>query len=308
MSNKFAFIQNIPLNLENDLSNINKLDIRNRFNEGVTFHDFTGTEDLFKQIYQLMGNNMLEIINSSYDSQTVTQAVYIENDSHMHQKMIILKRNLRQDDSYTFLEFQPNLPELYEYVNVTYDDLVEMVYQKYVHCGIIVNSNGSVHNIDYIYKDDINDPNYGNIIYKKCTEDSLHEIKYLHLINIMQQLKDGYSNENEEMDSDKFNKLLEDKMNELNCTHLYSQRDFSMGTFNCYCPVFGENKNEIVSKILGDTVGGNVIITLETKLNNDERLLNLSDTLFQSILQTIQNSNYVPKNKHYFNIYHELFI
>lgn len=303
MSHKFVLIENISFKLDNNFQNISKNEIQSRFDTGVTYYDFDGTLDLFKQMNKLMGNNMLELINCSYDTTTVIQSAYIENDTSIHQKIIFFKRKLRVDDSYTFLEFNPESPDLYEYEDMTIDDLVNILYNKYVHTGIILYSNGNMENIEYIYDDNENDTMYGTILYKKNSS-VINSAKYLHLINIVQNLKDESSDD--KLDELKYNSKIEEKMNELQCTHLYNQKDFKIGTFNCYYPVFGEQPNSIMSELLNEQVYGNVIITLETRLNNDERLLNLDTKLFQLIMNTIKNPNFVPKNKHYFNIYYEL--
>lgn len=303
MSHKFVLIENVSFKLDNDFQNITRDSLQSRFNTGVTYYDFNGTVDLFRQMNQIMGSTMLELINCSYNTNTVIQSAYIENDTSTHQKIIFFKRKLRVDDSYTFLEFNPELPDLYEYEDITRDDLVDMLYNKYVHSGIILYSNGDMENIDYVYNDNANDTMYGTILYKK-QNNITYSAKYLHLINIMQNLKDESTNDT--VDESQYSAKMEEKMNELQCTHLYNQRDFGIGTFNCYYPVFGEQPNQLMSGLLNDQVYGNVIITLETRLNNDERLLNLDTMLFQSIMNTIKNPNFVPKNKHYFNIYHEL--
>jgi hypothetical protein len=246
---------------------------------------------------------MLELINCLYDKTTIIQSAYIENDTSLHQKIIFFKRKLRIDDSYTFLEFNPEIPDLYEYEDITQDDLVNILYNKYVHTGIILYANGSIENIEYTYNESENDNTYGNIVYKR-QNNTTHSAKYLHLINIMQNLKDDNNGEN--VDENEYHAKMEEKMNDLQCTHLYNQKDFGLGTFNCYYPIFGEQPNAIMSKLLNEQVYGNVVVTLETYLNNDERLLNLDVLLFESIMKTISIPNFVPKNKHYFNIYHEL--
>lgn len=303
MSHKFALIENVSFKLLNNFDELRKEKLQSHFDNGVTYHNFSDTIDLFSQMNKIMGSNMLELINCSYDKNTVIQSAYIENDTSLHQKIIFFKRKLRIDDSYTFLEFNPENADLYEYEDITRDDLVNILYNKYVHTGIILYSNGYMENIEYTYNENDNDNTYGNITYRR-QNDSTHNAKYLHLINIMQNLKDDTPDEN--VDESLYKEKMEEKMNELQCTHLYNQRDFSLGTFNCYYPIFGEQLNEIMSKLLNDKVYGNVIVTLETRLNNDERLLNLNTTLFESIVKTISVPNFVPKNKHYFNIYHEL--
>lgn len=302
MPNKFVLIENAQFKLEESFQNISKSSLYSRFGEGTTFYDFDGTIDLFTQMNKLMGSNMLELVNCSYDTNTVIQSAYVENDLSTHQKIIFFKRKLRVDDSYTFLEFNPSGDDIYEYEDITIDDLVNILYTKYIHNGIILYADGSIENIEYTYDSNQTDHSYGSITYKR--QGSVHCAKYLHLINIMQNMKDELGVDT--VDENMFNSKMGEKMNELSCTHLYNQRDFSMGTFNCYYPVFGVSKNEVMSKLMNDQIYGNVIITLETRLNNDERLLNLDSTLFQAILSTIKNTKFVPKNKHYFNIYHEL--
>lgn len=306
MTHKFAFIENVSLSLDSDLEKINNTDIRSRFNDCVTFYDFDGTKDLFTKIHSLMGNYMLEIVNGTYNENTLTQVIYVENDNTVHDKMIVIKRKIRQDDSYTFLEFTENGTDIFEYDDVNYDELVNMIHQKYVHSGIIVNADNSIDQIEYVYIEDKNDQNMGTISYKIQNKNEIHNTKYLHLINIMQGLKDSSKKEDDDINMTEYNKIIDEKMNAFQCTHLYNQKDFKLGIFNFYSPVFGTDKNEIASNLLEDNIYGNVIITLETKLNNDERLLNLNDDLFQSILKTIKNSDFLPKNKHYFNIYNEL--
>lgn len=303
---KFALIENVSFKIDDMLENISKTSLSSRFETGVTYCDFNGTLDLFQKVNNIIGKNMVEIDNCSYDKTCVIQSMYIENDTSLHQKIIFVKRKLRIDDSYTFLEFNPDLPDIYEYEDITPDDLINLLYNKYVHTGIILYPSGQTETIEYMYNDPQNssyDPSYGSIVYKR-SNGSIHSIKYLHLINIMQNLEDD--SPDKKVDESVFHKKMEEKMNEFKCTHLYNQRDFSIGTFNCYYSIFGEQQNQIMSKLLNDNVYGNVIITLETRLNGDERLLNLDSKLFEVILNTISNSKFVQKNKHYFNIFYEL--
>lgn len=299
---KFALVKNVSFKLENNLNEISKDEIRTRFNTGVEYYEFDGTKDLFQQMNQLMGcGSMLELINCAYDSESVIQSVYTENDTNTEQKVIFFKRKIRVGDSYTFLEFDPNAQDLYQYENITQEDLTNLLYNKRVNTGILLCADGNVDQIEYLLNDAIDD-NYGSIQYFDKSK-IMQNAKFLHLINIMQKLKDET---NDTIDETTFNERMNEQMDKFNCTHLYNQRDLGFGIFNCYYPVFGSQINHTMSRLLGEQVYGDVIITLETNLNNDERLLNLDTKLFQLILETISNPNFVPKNEHYFNIYYEL--
>lgn len=305
MSHKFALIENVSFKFENDLNVVTKDNLKLRFDNGVKFFDFSGTKDLFTQMNKIMGTNMLELINCSYDKTTVIQSAYIENDTCTDQKIIFFKRKLNVDDSYTFLEFNPENPDIYQYESITKDDLVDILYNKHIHNGIISYADGNIENIEYTYIDNKDDDTYGSIMYKR--NGSLYSIKYLNLVSIMQNLKnDSDNNQSENIDEGAFNEKIQEKITQLECTHIYGPLDFSLGTFNCYYPFIGNQHNDTVTNLLGREIHGNVLITLETCLNNDERLLNLDNVLFDSIVKTIKKPNFKPKNRHYFNIYHEL--
>ena len=80
-----------------------------------------------------------------------------------------------------------------------------------MHNGIIICSDGTIQNIEYIYSNsDIHDNDtYGKIVYRLPNGD-VKSIKYLNMVNIMQNLKDSNK------DDDQFEKQFSAKIEEKN--------------------------------------------------------------------------------------------
>lgn len=303
MSFKFAVLNSVSLRLENSFESLTRDKIRKQIESNINFIDFTNTKDLFSKLHENLGKGVLEVMNCDYDKNYLTQGLYFENDIDMYKKLALVKRKIKQNDSYTFLDFDPKNPddEKYEYISINIEDIVELFRNKYVHAGIIVTYDGIFKQIEYIDLDD-SDKQKGKIIYK--LNDSDIEINYLNFVNVIQELHEKQTS------ISNIDKYLHEKIEELNIDHMYSKKDFAIGVFSCYIQTKSLYQNEIISKLFKDCIFGNVIIGLETKHHNDVRSLKLTPELFKQILNFINvndgNKKYKPKNIDFFNIFNEL--
>lgn len=299
---KFALIKDFSFNFKNEFVSLENSKIFKSLEGKVEFIEFSSTIDFITKVTSIMGNCILEVLNCNYDKNTLIQAFYLENDSSVHEKLIMVKRLIMENDTYTYTEFNPSDPntDKFKYLDMTIDDVVNIVRSKYVHNGIIVNTVGNVQSVEYIDTyDDTTDS--GTLCVSKNGSD-IYTIKYLNLKNIMQK-----SNENKEkLNEEQFAHLIEQKLDSTEATYIYSQTDASIALVNCYYETVALNKNNVISAILGSDIYGDVLIGLENHLNDDNRILSLTPELFSKLTEMLKTKNTKIKNKHFYNIYYEL--
>lgn len=277
----------------------------NTLHENITFLEFNGTLDLFHKINEILGNNMIEVQNCSYDEKYLIQAFVTENNvSNVHDKIILVKRLINDNDSYTFLGYDSESlknKDDFTYLDIEKSDVELILKRKSSLKYVIVTMDGKLENVECSISQE--DKNIGNITIIKSDSNK----KSFKFINIPCLCSDDDNKKTPEETNDIITKKIENITATNQIDFYYSQHSFCMGILNCYSPMFGIEKNERVSNLFGVDFYGDILIGLENNLNDDDRLLDIDDVLFNKIEKIFNKSNPNTKNKLYCNIYYELF-
>lgn len=270
----------------------------------VSFHEFGGTLDLFHKINVILGNNMLEVQNCDYDEKYLIQAFYIENsEGDLYENIVLVKREILPNDSYTYIGVTADTllenGDNFCFVDVTFSDIETILKRKMLNKGIIVKSSGEIENITYLIKYD-KETESGTIVVS--SQEQTKTFTYLNVPAVANKY------ENKELSESEFRTILEEKIQSGNCDCFYSQVDFKMGLLNCYSPSTGLEKNEVMSKLVGDTLYGDIVVGLENYLNDDSRILDLDSNTFKKIVDLSSDKHKYHKNLNtlFCNIFYEL--
>lgn len=263
----------------------------------VAFREFTGTADMYLINKIVFGRVAIEIVNAFYNDKYLIQTFHTEDESdHLHENIIVVKRLIQENDTYTFTEFDPKDPssDKYQYCDVTESDVVSIVRRRNVISAIVAKSDGSVKNEEIIVlKDEID---MGKILVKSENK----EIVYLNLSNVV--------NGNQTMTQDGLDRHVQEKINAYCADYFFVQLTLGFCLLNCYYRSFGTDKNELLSRILEHDVYGDAIIFLQSCANDDfDTILHVDESLFRKICKLVTGEKKVkPKNKHFFNACYEL--
>jgi hypothetical protein len=295
--------------------------LEEKYNSALSYHEFDGTLGLYKTLHSLLGNGLFDVEHCYYDKNILIEAIYIDNTaSDTFDKLVVVKRKIHENDTYTFCEFDPKIPEVdkYEYESVELSDIVKIIRNKYIVNGVMVRANGEMQNITYLSKTEEDGQYVEKMVVK--VGDTEKTIRYLNIVNIMrelcekEQLEQQQQLEKDQLEQQQLtikneehidiDKILADKLNESEASHLHMKRDAGLGIFNCYCQANGTVKNDMISNYIKEDIYGDVILGFENKMDNDERLLNLTVDLFKKIYAL--TNEFRVRNKNYCNVYYEL--
>jgi len=296
---KYALLTKVSFNMfeNNKKKSFELLDTTNietMLKDKVSFHDFNGTAELLKSIQDQLGKQILDVMTCTYDKDSLTQALYLDTQNvSEHDKIVFIKRKINPNDSYTFCEFKDANDEKYEYLDVTMNDIIEIIKSKYIRKCVILYANGSMKPLEII--DTTIDKNKGRILIKN-SDDNISDIEYLNIINILNDLENVQNKE----------QVLSDYLRSAGTNYLYARKETDLIIINYICQTVGTIKNEPMSTLLTDIFLGDAIIWLESKMQYDERILDLTPELLTKILDVVDKKNFRPKNKIFFNIYREL--
>lgn len=265
----------------------------------LSFHEFNGTIDLFQKINSLLGNGMVEILNCDYDETYLMQAFFLENtEEDVYENIIITKRKINKNDNYIYTtdkELRTN--DQFEHHDVTIEDIERVILRKYQINGVQIEDNGTMtdikYNITYNHEEHTGNLNVTIDGYSQ----SLKFINYPSLVKI---------HEKDNLTSEQFSKMVSDKIIDTNAQYFYTQKEFGLGLLNCYCPLFGHEKNEIMSKLLSENICGTSYLGLENHLNDDNRVIPLNSVMIDKILKFMSTPNFKQKNGSFCNIFYEL--
>ena len=302
----FDLRKNNTDNKQEDFTTLSKEKIQESLNDHIEFYDFTNTAEMIVLVGKTFDNiKYVTILNCYYDENYLTQAFFVEHEDNdaPHDKFLIVKRKILNDDTYTFTDFNPEHPDVdkYQFEDVSVDDIISIVRKKYIHDGILLKVDGTIEQVEYL--DSYNkENNVGTItVFRKVEgQPNFIDYKYLNLCSL------SYKYHENNLDESKFSDHITQKLDETSAQYIYSQIDLSMALLNCYYESVALTKNSVMSKILKDDVYGNVLVGLENHLNDESRELDLNINVFDKIQKLVSMKSYKRKNKYFCNIYYEL--
>lgn len=273
--------------------------LREKLNN-VIFYDVNNTLDMYKKINDVLycgdPNKLIDIANCYYDNKILIQAFYIDDSN----KQILVKRKINPNDSYTFMDFKfsENPSEIcdpYELLDITIEDIMNLIIRQYSYCAVLVRTNLTEENIEIILNTtaDI----VGNIEIKN---DNI--IKYMNMRNWLNQ--NNFDNEN--ADPDKLEEELHKYIYNNGIQYMYSKHNTPIGMFNLIAPITSTEKNHKLSHILNQDVFGDCYLWLEenSESSQEHMTLRLDIELFNKIAHD-KCSIDKRKNKLFYNIYYE---
>jgi hypothetical protein len=263
----------------------------------IDFYDVKNTTDMFFCLQKIFGEkSQMDITNCKYNKNFVYQCFSVDNtNENVHNNLVIIKRKIREDDSYTFLGFNPNVPEsdIYEYDDITIGDIVDIIRNKTLIPALIIKDNGEItmENILYLNRND----DVGKIL----LESNKKEILYLNVANIINKQQNS-----EEQDIEN---IIREKSSAYATNYFFTQISIGLSLFNCFYHSFAETKNDKMSCLLQHDIYGDAIIFLQNNSDNDtDTIINLNKDLFNKIYNVVVNKQRLQrKNQHFFNIYKE---
>lgn len=285
-----------------DKLNLNNIELS--IKDKIEIIYFEKTSDLILLLQQMFGKGVNEVTNCIYDEKYVIQSIYRDIcDAPIYEKMVMIKREINENDSYTFGEFNDKT-DPYKYVDITLSDVVNIIRKKYINDAVYINCNGTIDTIEFI---DITESDNNGLLYIKHNG-NVKKIKYINSVNISHKLSKDC-----ELIEEQLQEELKNALTKHDSDYIYMKKDFGLGSFNYFCQAVGFVKNDIVSDLMSsptneEVISGDVIICLENTLNDDTRILSMNSEMFNKLKTFIKklNSKYKPKNKHICNLYYEL--
>lgn len=265
----------------------------------LDFYEIKNTTEMFFCLQNIFGNKSnMDITNCKFDKDYLYQSFSVDKDNeNLHSNIVITKRKIKDDDTYTFLGFNPSIPEtdIFEFVDITIDDIVDIIRNKTVLPALIIKDNGEIVNENLLYL------NRNDDVGKILLESNNKEILYLNVANIVNSQKNL---ENENI----IENIIKEKSSAYGTNYIFTQISIGLSLFNCFYHSFAENKNETMSNLVQHDIYGDSIIFLQNNSDNDtDTIINLNKELFEKIFDIIVNNKRLKrKNNHFFNIYKEL--
>lgn len=277
----------IKKNIENKEDKENKL----------MFYDIKNTTDMFFCLQNIFGEKcQMDVTNCKYDKNFILQSFSVDNiDENIHNNLVIIKRKIKENDTYTFFGFDPNIPEsdTFEYVDVTIDDIIDIVRNKSLIPALIIKDNGDIikENILYLNRND----DVGKIL----LESGNKEIYYLNIANII--------NKHQNSKEEDIENIIKEKTTAYATNYFFTQISIGLSLFNCFYHSFAETKNETMTNLLQHDIYGDAILFLQNNSDNDtDTVIDLNVELFNKIYDVVVNKHRLQrKNQHFFNIYKE---
>jgi hypothetical protein len=289
---KFALLTNVSFKFGDDIKSFDSFDktkIEKYLDGKISFHEFNGTKDLFIKTQEIIGKGTWELENCNYDKNILIQALYFNTSNNMqHEKLIIIKRKIHDKDTYTFLDFDVNKSDNYEYFDITLSDIISIIRSKHIRKGLVIYANGKIDEVELL--DTQVDNITGRILVSPNTS-----VEYLNLPNLLMELHE------KNYDNDKINEILTKHLQNTKVNHMFTRKENEIVIINYICQTIGFIKNNIMSDLLNDNFAGDAIVWLESKSSYDERILDLTSELLDKIINKTK-----PKKTIFFNIYRDL--
>lgn len=205
-----------------------------------------------------------------------------------HEKLIIIKRKIHDKDTYTFLDFDVNKLDNYEYFDITLSDIISIIRSKHIRKGLVIYANGKIDEVELL------DTQVDNITGRILISSNI-SVEYLNLPNLLMELHE------KNYDNDKINEILIKHLQNTKVNHIFTRKENEIVIINYICQTIGFIKNNIMSDLLNDNFSGDAIVWLESKSSYDERILDLTPELLDKIINKTK-----PKKTIFFNIYRDL--
>jgi len=283
-----VLLKNVSFDVKNDE------DIEMNLKNSFEIHTYKTTMDLFKLMQSLLGEGLIQIINCEYDDKTVIQACYLDkklSDDELHKNMLFYKRKINENDTYTFMNYETTN---YNYVDVSIDDIKQILQNKFKHKGVIVTFDGDL--IDVEYSQFVNpNENVGTMKIKGIKEDYYKEFKYY----LVSNMHDKFEDEN-------FESLLSNELMKENTEFVEDKLNLNICALNLYYKLTDTKCNDTISKLRNAKICGDVLVGLENIHNDDDRIFNLNSETFEKLLKFDINTN-KSKNSCFCNVYYECF-
>jgi hypothetical protein len=300
---KLAILKSVSFEIKNTFEDLSDERVKKYLDDKIEFIDFNDTTELFKIVKKTFGENIdadIEVMNCYYDKKIIIQSFSVDNENEsLHNNIILVKRSINDNDTYTFSEFDPNKPEsdVYNYENMLIEDIIKIIKKKSIINCVDIECNGKIANENIILL------NQNNDVGKILLHNKKKEIFYLNMSNIMNKY-------NSSEPENKIDAIIREKTNAYCTSHFFTQIDIGLGILNCYYENSAENKNEVISKLIGHDIYGNAIVFLQSNFDHDtETFLDLDSDLFNRLFDIITNEKKIKrKNGYFFNIYRELIV
>lgn len=264
--------------------------------------------------------SLLEVINCVYTESTLLQAIYSESSEESERSdkfdiLILVKRKLSDDDSYTFVNhLNESGIDIYrdKYLDVDHTDVVTFIRSKFVHKCVQISDDGDVIDTECI---NLSLDQYTGILKFDKTAD-IAEARYVHYQNLSTSISDEHTFESKDAEQKCLNDLFHEKLSSTGSDYVFAQREITKDIYlDCYCRPFVSQqagKNEFFSKLFGEDIFGDVILLCEVHKNEEERIVSLDTKLLLKLCDILNKKKETSdvtikqKNPHFFNIFREL--
>jgi hypothetical protein len=298
---KLAVLKSVSFEIKRSFDDLSDECIKKYLENKLDFINFNNTYEMFHTVKKTFSEYIdpdIEVANCYYNKKYIIQSFSVDNENEsIHNSIVLVKRKINDNDTYTFSEFDPNKPEsdVYNYDDITIEDIEKIIRKKSIINCVDISSDGKVKNENIILL------NQNNDVGKILLQNKKTEIFYLNMSNIMNK----YNNSEHE---NRIDEIIREKTNAYCTSHFFTQIDIGLGILNCYYENSSENKNEVISKLIGHDIYGNAIVFLQSNFDNDtETFLDLDNDLFNRLFDIITNEKKLKrKNEYFFNIYREL--
>jgi hypothetical protein len=176
--------------------------VKDTLKSHIKFIDVNKIKDVFDSMNKYVikeKNDIVNIADIYYTSEYNIQAMFLQsNEGYNSNKINLLGSQLNNGNSCesNMLLIKRNITnDNFDYVDITIDDIIQMVIDTFLHKGVILRHDGRIDQYEYIY-----DPLEWTI--QKETHENIryHEFKLLNFVMTF------YVNKNEKQESEKFNK------------------------------------------------------------------------------------------------------
>jgi hypothetical protein len=297
---KLAILKSVPFEKKNDIKELDNEKIKKNIDGKIEFREFNNTLDLLYINQEIFGaSSYIESSNCYYDSDILIQSYSVDNENtNIHENIVLIKREIIDNDTYNITPRNYN-PEnidtdIFKYKDIDITDIINIIKQKSIINCVYIDCNNNINDEKILMLN--NNEDVGKIILTNKNK----EITYINIANI--------TNKNHKETPEKNEETIKEKMNAYCTEYMYAQFDIGLCILNCYCKSFSNKKNKILSDIVQQEIYGDVVVYLQSKLNDDtESILNSDSKLFNKIINISLNKTKIKRNNPYFfNIYKEL--